>query len=50
MIAWWWMLVAFFSGAFLGAMVIALCAAAKRGDEMAELAHEERLAVERAGE
>jgi hypothetical protein len=50
MISWYWMLVAFFSGAFLGAMVIALCAAAKRGDEMAELAHEERLAVERAGE
>jgi hypothetical protein len=25
--------VAFFSGAFLGAMVIALCAAAKRGDQ-----------------
>jgi len=47
MIAWWWMLVAFFSGGLLGAMVMALCAAAKRGDEMAELAHEERLAVER---
>ena len=47
MIEWWYLPVAFFSGAFLGAMVMALCAAAKRGDEMAQLAHEERLAVER---
>jgi hypothetical protein len=47
MIAWWWMLVAFFSGAFLGAMVMALCVAGKRGDEMAELANEERMAMER---
>ena len=36
MIAWPWMILAFFSGAFLGAMVIALCAAARNGDRMAE--------------
>ena len=47
MIAWWWMLVAFFSGAFLGMFVIALCAMARDADRMAELSHEERLAVER---
>jgi hypothetical protein len=47
MIEWWYLPVAFFSGGLLGAMVMALCAAAKRGDEMAQLSHEERLAVER---
>ena len=34
MISWYWMLVAFFSGGLLGAMVMALCAAARNGDEM----------------
>lgn len=33
MISWPWMLIAFWSGFFLGAMVIALCVAAKRGDQ-----------------
>ena len=49
-VPWYYILLAFWSSFLLGAMVMALCVAARDGDEMAQLAHEERLAVERAGE
>jgi hypothetical protein len=32
MVAWWWVLVALFAGAFLGVLMISLCVAAGRAD------------------
>jgi len=32
MVAWWWVLVALFAGAFIGALIISLCVAAGRAD------------------
>ena len=33
MVAWWWILVALFGGAFIGLLTISLCVAAGRADE-----------------
>ena len=32
MVAWWWVLVALFGGAFIGVLAISLCVAAGRAD------------------
>lgn len=33
MVAWWWIIVALFIGAFIGVLTISLCVAAGRADE-----------------
>ena len=33
MVAWWWVVMALFGGAFVGALMISLCVAAGRADE-----------------
>jgi uncharacterized membrane-anchored protein YhcB (DUF1043 family) len=33
MVAWWWIIVALFAGAFIGILAISLCVAAGRADE-----------------
>lgn len=32
MIKWYWLIAAFYAGMFAGMFIVALCAAAKRGD------------------
>ena len=33
MVAWWWILVALFGGAFIGVLTISLCVVAGRADD-----------------
>ena len=33
MVAWWWIIVALFTGAFIGVLTVSLCVAAGRADE-----------------
>ncbi len=36
MVAWWWIIVALFAGAFIGVLAISLCVAAGRADRTGE--------------